>query len=109
MIVDNDTRNGSIYLEMKSRMSVGIKQTVMDSHKEKSVYKDGENPFPTGTARFTRTEKKRIRHSPNGLYHSSEAGNYAVYMVLPTSPNSVSNAKYSASQRCNGIQSQPGR
>ncbi len=46
VIVDNDTRNGSIYLEMKSRKARWEKTDGYGFAQRKPVYEDGENPFP---------------------------------------------------------------
>ena len=94
VIVDNDTRNGSIYLEMKSRKARWNQTNGYGFAQRKSVYKDGENPFLTGTARFTRTEKKKNKAFAEWIPTIPEAGNYAVYVSYQTLPNSVSDAKY---------------
>lgn len=74
VIVDNDTRNGSIYLEMKSRKARWEKTDGYGFAQRKPVYEDGENPFLTGSARFTRLKRKRIRHLPNGFLQSPKQG-----------------------------------
>lgn len=94
VIVDNDTRNGSIYLEMKSRKARWEKTDGYGFAQRKPVYEDGENPFLTGSARFTRTEKKKNKAFAEWIPTISETGSYAVYVSYQTLPNSVSDAKY---------------
>ena len=52
VIVDNDTKTGSIYLEMKSRKARWETVGGKGFASKKRIYKDGENPFLDGTARF---------------------------------------------------------
>ena len=94
VIVDNDTRNGSIYLEMKSRKARWEKTDGYGFAQRKPVYEDGENPFLTGSARFTRTEKKKNKAFAEWIPTIPETGSYAVYVSYQTLPNSVSDAKY---------------
>lgn len=53
-----------------------------------------ENPFLTGSARFTRTEKKKNKAFAEWIPTIPETGSYAVYVSYQTLPNSVSDAKY---------------
>lgn len=94
VIVDNDTRNGSIYLEMKSRKARWEKSDSYGFAQKKSIYKDGENPFLTGSARFAPTEKKKNKAFAEWVPTIPETGSYAVYVSYQSLPNSVSDAKY---------------
>lgn len=94
VIVDNDIKNTSIYLEMKSRKT---RWEVADSKgfaQKKQVYKDGENPFLAGTARYARTEKKKNKAFAEWIPTIPETGSYAVYVSYRTLPGSVKDAKY---------------
>lgn len=94
VIVDNDTKDGSIYLEVKSRKA-RWETTGRDgfAHK-KRIYRDRENPFLDGTARYARTEKKKNKAFAEWIPTIPETGSYAVYVSYQTSPHSVSDAKY---------------
>lgn len=61
---------------------------------KKRIYKDGENPFLDGTARYARTEKKKNKAFAEWIPTIPQTGNYAVYVSYQTLPNSVSDAKY---------------
>lgn len=94
VIVDNDTKGNSIYLEMKSRKA---RWEVADSKgfaQKKRIYQDGENPFLTGTARIARTEKKKNKAFAEWIPTLPETGKYAVYVSYQSFPNSISKAKY---------------
>ena len=94
VIVDNDTKNGSIYLEMKSRKARWETVGGKGFASKKRIYKDGENPFLDGTARYARTEKKKNKAFAEWIPTIPQTGNYAVYVSYQTLPNSVSDAKY---------------
>ena len=94
VIVDNDTKNGSIYLEMKSRKARWETVGGQGFTSKKRIYKDGENPFLDGTARYARTEKKKNKAFAEWIPTIPQTGNYAVYVSYQTLPNSVSDAKY---------------
>ncbi|WP_455587474.1 golvesin C-terminal-like domain-containing protein [Bacteroides sp.] len=94
VIVDNDTKNGSIYLEMKSRKALWQTTGKSGFAWKKQIYKEKENPFQDGTARYTRTEKKKNKAFAEWIPTIPETGSYAVYVSYQTLPNSVSDAKY---------------
>lgn len=94
VIVDNDTKNGSIYLEMKSRKARWATADGKGFAQKKRIYKDGENPFLDGTSRYVRTEKKKNKAFAEWIPTIPQTGNYAVYVSYQTLPNSVSDAKY---------------
>ena len=94
VIVDNDTKNGSIYLDEKSRKSRWQTSTTSGFAQQKQLYYDNENPFTSGTARFTKTEKKKDKAFASWIPTIPESGSYAVYVSYQTLPNSVSDAKY---------------
>ncbi|MEG1562420.1 MAG: xanthan lyase [Bacteroides sp.] len=94
VIVDNDTQSSSIYLEQNSRKArwglTGSKGFAQKQH----LYRDGENPFLTGTARFAPTEKKKDKAFAEWIPTIPETGNYAVYVSYQSLSNSVTDAKY---------------
>lgn len=94
VIVDNDTKSGSVYLEMKSRKTDWETTALKGFAQKKQIYRDGENPFLDGTARFARTEKKKNKAFAEWIPTIPETGSYAVYVSYQSLPNSVSNAKY---------------
>ncbi|MBE6287864.1 MAG: xanthan lyase [Mediterranea massiliensis] len=93
VIVDNDGNN-SLYVEESSRKAQWNTTQIPGFAKTKSVYQDGDNPFNDGSARFTRTEKKKNKAFAEWIPEIPETGNYAVYISYQTLPNSVSDAKY---------------
>ncbi len=100
VIVDNDGSlsghgsQGSIYLDVKSRKARWEQTNLPGFAQRKSVYKEGENPFLDGTARFAATEKKKDKAFAEWIPNIPETGEYAVYVSYQTLPNSVSDAKY---------------
>lgn len=94
VIVDNDTKDNSIYLEMKSRKARWETADGQGFARKKAIYQDGENPFLTGTARYAATEKKKNKAFAEWIPTLPETGSYAVYVSYQTQPNSVKDAKY---------------
>lgn len=94
VIVDNDTKDGSIYLEVKSRKARWETAGKEGFALRKRIYRDGENPFLHGTARYARTEKKKNKAFAEWIPTIPETGTYGVYVSYQTSPHSVSDAKY---------------
>ncbi len=94
VIVDNDTRNSSMYLELKSRKARWTTADGPGFAQTKQTYQDGENPFLTGTARFARTERKKNKAFAEWIPDIPATGAYAVYVSYRTLPQSVSDAKY---------------
>lgn len=96
IIVDNDTPNASLYLEVGSKKARWMTTSVKGFAQKKAIYEDGENPFTAGTARFIQTEKKRKKDQAFAEWVPTlpEKGEYAVYVSYQTLPNSVSDAKY---------------
>lgn len=94
VIVDNDTKSNSIYLEMKSRKARWEVADGKGFAQKKRTYQDGENPFLTGTARYARTEKKKNKAFAEWIPTIPETGRYAVYVSYQTLPGSVKDAKY---------------
>lgn len=95
VIVDNDTSpKGCIYQEVKSRKGKWKTAPIHGFAKIRTEYKDGQNPFEDGTARFAPTEKKPEKAFAQWIPNIPETGKYAVYISYKTLPRSVSDAKY---------------
>ena len=95
VIVDNDTHpQGCIYQEIKSRKGKWKTAPTPAFAQKRLVYRDGQNPFEEGTARFASTEKKPEKAFAQWIPHIPETGRYAVYVTYQTLPGSVSDAKY---------------
>ena len=100
VIVDNDGSlsghgsQGSLYLDVKSRKARWEQTSQPGFSQRKRTYKEGENPFLDGTARFAATEKKKDKAFAEWVPDIPETGEYAVYVSYQTLPNSVSDAKY---------------
>ena len=95
VIVDNDTHpQGCIYQEIKSRKGKWKTAPTPAFAQKRLVYRDGQNPFEEGTARFASTEKKPEKAFAQWIPHIPETGKYAVYVTYQTLPGSVSDAKY---------------
>lgn len=96
IIVDNDTPNASLYLEVGSKKAKWATASVKGFAQKKAIYKDGENPFTDGTCRFIPTEKKKKKDQAFAEWVPTlpVAGEYAVYVSYQTLPGSVSDAKY---------------
>ena len=94
VIVDNDgMQSRSDYIEVESRKSSWMRSDSLGFAHKKRSYVYGENPFQTGTARYTFTEKSGdafIQWVPD----IPETGNYAVYVSYQTLPRSISDAHY---------------
>ena len=100
VIVDNDGSlsghggQGSLYLDVKSRKARWEQTSRPGFAQRKRIYQDNENPFLSGTARFTKTEKKKDKAFAEWVPDIPETGEYAVYVSYQTLPGSVSDAKY---------------
>lgn len=95
VIVDNDvSQNGSVYLEVNSRKAHWNTTPNSGFAPRQRLYQDGENPFVSGTARFTKTEKRKNKAFAQWIPTIAQTGSYAVYVSYQTVPNSVSDAKY---------------
>lgn len=96
IIVDNDTPNASLYLEVGSKKAKWATASVKGFAQKKAIYKDGENPFADGTCRFIPTEKKKKKDQAFAEWVPTlpATGEYAVYVSYQTLPNSISDAKY---------------
>ena len=100
VIVDNDGSlsghggQGSLYLDVKSRKARWEQTSRPGFAQRKRIYQDNENPFLSGTARFTKTEKKKDKAFAEWVPTLPATGKYAVYVSYQTLPNSVSDAKY---------------
>ena len=95
VIVDNDTHpQGCIYQEIKSRKGKWKTAPTPAFAQKRLIYRDGQNPFEEGTARFASTEKKPEKAFAQWIPHIPETGKYAVYVTYQTLPGSVSDAKY---------------
>lgn len=96
IIVDNDTPNASLYLEVESKKAKWATASIKGFAQKKAIYKDGENPFTDGTCRFIPTEKKKKKDQAFAEWVPTlpVAGEYAVYVSYQTLPGSVSDAKY---------------
>lgn len=101
VIVDNDGNSAnrgsgvnSLYLDVRSRKAEWQKTNQQGFAQQKQIYQDGENPFKAGTARFTRTERKKNKAFAEWIPDIPEAGEYAVYVSYQSLPNSINDAKY---------------
>ena len=98
IIVDNDTPNASLYLEVGSKKANWTNAPVRGFAQKKTIYKEGENPFTDGTCRFIPTERKKKKNKDQVFAEwvptLPTTGKYAVYVSYQTLPNSVSDAKY---------------
>lgn len=98
IIVDNDTPNASLYLEVGSKKARWETAPKVGFAQKKTIYQDGENPFTTGSCRMIRTEKKKKKNKDQAFAEwvptLPVTGPYAVYVSYQTLPNSVSDAKY---------------
>ena len=97
IIVDNDTPNASLYLEVGSKKAHWTTAPIKGFAQKKAIYRDGENPFTDGTCRFIPTERKKKNKDQafaEWVPTLPEKGEYAVYVSYRTLPNSVSDAKY---------------
>ena len=95
VVVDNDGKaQESLYLEVKSRKARWEQTSQPGFAQRRSVYRENENPFIEGTARFAQTEKKKDKAFAEWVPDIPETGEYAVYVSYQTLPTSVSDAKY---------------
>lgn len=98
IIVDEDTPNASIYLEVESKKARWSTSPVKGFAQKKAIYKDGENPFVAGASRFIQTEKKKKKNKDQAFAEwvptIPQTGKYAVYVSYQTLPHSVKDAKY---------------
>lgn len=98
VIVDNDTSNSSLYLEVGSKKEQWSTASGKGFAQKRKLYKDGENPFTEGTYRYIQAEKKKKKNKDQAFAEwvptLPKAGKYAVYVAYQTLPNSVSDAKY---------------
>lgn len=97
IIVDNDTANASLYLEVGSKKAHWATAPIKGFAQKKAIYRDGENPFTDGTCRFIPTERKKKNKDQafaEWVPTLPAKGEYAVYVSYRTLPNSVSDAKY---------------
>ena len=98
IIVDNDTPNASLYLEVGSKKAHWTTAPIKGFAQKKAIYRDGENPFTNGTCRFIPTERKKKKNKDQAFAEwvptLPAKGEYAVYVSYRTLPNSVSDAKY---------------
>ena len=98
IIVDNDTPNASLYLEVGGKKAQWETASGQGFAQHKKIYTEGENPFTTGSCRIIRTEKpkkkKREQVFAEWVPTLPVHGWYSVYVSYQTQPNSVSDAKY---------------
>ena len=98
IIVDNDTPNASLYLEVGSKKAHWATAPIKGFAQKKAIYRDGDNPFTDGTCRFIPTERKKKKNKDQAFAEwvptLPAKGEYAVYVSYRTLPNSVSDAKY---------------
>ena len=97
IIVDNDTPNASLYLEVGSKKAHWATAPIKGFAQKKAIYRDGENPFTDGPCRFIPTERKKKNKDQafaEWVPTLPAKGEYAVYVSYRTLPNSVNDAKY---------------
>ena len=61
IIVDNDTPNASLYLEVEAKKAHWATAPIKGFASKEAIYRDGENPFTDGTCRFIRPKERRRR------------------------------------------------
>lgn len=95
VIVDNDTCTpGSKYLEINYKKDKWQPTDKPGFAQKYLTYRDGNNPFTDGTARFIRTQPKPEKAFAEWIPNIPEKGRYAVYVSYQTLPESVTDAKY---------------
>lgn len=104
VIIDNDgsvtpaplnkSPQNPLYLEVRSRKSQWETSKQPGFAQRQLIYRNTENPFRSGTARFTHTERKKQKAFAEWIPDIPERGKYAVYVSYQTLANSVSDAKY---------------
>lgn len=97
VIVDNDdtaTRLSTNYIEISmSKKWKGSPQKGFAKHD--GVYRDGENPFSSGTARMAKSTSSHKKQSMISYQPDiPEEGRYAVYVSYQSLPKSVEEAHY---------------
>ena len=95
VVVDNDGMqfSRSEYKEIESGKSSWMRSDSLGFAQKKRNYNHGENPFKTGTAVYTFTERE-ANASVQWIPDIPATGNYAVYVSYQTTPRSVSDAHY---------------
>lgn len=98
VIVDNDIKNGSIYIEVNGKKTNWQTASKNGFAQRKTVYQDGDNPFIAGTCRTIATEKKKKKEKDQPFAEwiptIPATGSYAVYVSYQSFPNSIPDAKY---------------
>lgn len=95
VIVDNNTCTpGSKYLEINYKKDKWQPTGKPGFAQKYLTYRDGNNPFTDGTARFIRTQPKPEKAFAEWIPNIPEKGRYAVYVSYQTLPESVTDAKY---------------
>lgn len=100
VIVDNDGSlsgrggTGSLYLDVSSKKARWQATAQAGFAQRQRTYQERENPFGSGTARYTPTERKPNKAFAEWVPDLPESGEYAVYVTYQSMPTSVSDAKY---------------
>ena len=95
VIVDNNTCTpGSKYLEINYKKDKWQPTDKPGFAQKYLIYRDGNNPFTDGTARFIPTQPKPEKAFAEWIPNIPEKGRYAVYVSYQTLPESVTDAKY---------------
>ena len=94
VLVDNDTRTSSLYIEENSRRSKWKTTDFKGFKWNGGVCDEPMNPFEMGTARFIATERKSGKAFAEWIPDIPETGAYAVYVSYQSLPQSVSDAHY---------------
>ena len=99
VIVDNDgiltgLSGGSQYVETESSQSSWMTAEGSGFAHRKRIYRQGDNPFHDGTARYAFTEKKPTGAKAQWIPEIPETGEYAVYVSYKTTARSIDDARY---------------
>ncbi len=93
IIIDNDTKNSSLYTETNGDKDWSTGELTGFAHK-KEFYTDYENPFKDGTYREIETVKRGEESTIQWTPNIPKDGKYAVYVSYKSLPKSTSNARY---------------
>lgn len=93
VIVDNDIRTNSLYIEEGKRKERWFRFDGPGFAHSKETYLEGENPFLRGTSRMVETKRKGKAFA-QWVPTIPQDGYYAVYVTYQSVQNSISDAQY---------------
>ena len=94
VIVDNDVRTNSLYIEESKRKQRWYRFEGPGFAHTKQLYYEGENPFLRGSSRMINSKKRGGKAFAQWAPTIPLAGEYAVYVTYQSVPQSVSDAQY---------------